>query len=441
MVKNVLFGLTHTPEGVPIIREPRLIKVSIGMPKGKAIYAYRAEGKWVVRTGYKSDSIITKGFDKREDAQKYYASQVESAPDCPYPRKNNFFLFTRKVQLKSGADHYEPAWDVMESHGERPTAIPVVFLDDDPFNGEYAMWAASEMKCHGDGIDALRVLSMASTNEEKALAEEAKKKGERFFPIVDGCWTKNCPYSKPTMKGDKELPSACKPSLDLKFQLAHSLRIGGTSYFHSSGIKSIQQTFSAIERIRSITRGRIAGIPLIMSMSSYKTNHNGQSAVQYGVSFEFRAEDAANIQQALLSQAFAAQVEPPRPRLIEAGEEGSGPSPITAAELAAEFYPVSDEDETGEPGVVTEAPQPKAATATQAKTQSVAEKLAAEKVAQQAKAQDIPQQTHTGGGKTAEPAQATVAGETATRHAGTNDEIPAASAHGSDDKPKRRVAF
>jgi hypothetical protein len=388
-IPGVMFGLTHDIDGAVIIREPRILKVGIGLPRGRALNVWiHNDGKWYFRVGNKGadnrlkfETVPKGGLETRAEAERFYRENYTNVDLCNYPRKLGFFTFTRPVIDDSGTEVFEPDFDAIEAHGVTPTAIDIVFLDDNPFDGAYQMWSSSECRCKGDGINALRVLSMAANPEEKKLADEAKKAGEKYFPIIGGCWTNGCSYSKETTEGTRTVSSLCKPGADLKFQLARNIRVGGTAYFHTSGMRSITQTHSSLERIKSLTNGRLAGIPLKMVLRPYKTNHNGQAATQYGVSLEFRAEDIESLRKNLMEQAwkFRQVVEPGQRRLLDAPAvesviEDDDDSTISAQAMADEFYA----DESGS----AEDPPPvntgnTAATATDAKTADLAEKLKA----------------------------------------------------------------
>ena len=364
-----MFGLTHDTDGNAIIREARILKVGIGLPKGKAINVWiHNDNKWRVRIGYKPDDSKTMSFESAKQAEEFYRANLAKAPTCPYPRKIGFFTFTRPV-IDDGGEIFEPDWQAIEAHGPMPTEIDIVFLDDQPFSGAYQMWSTAELKCRGDGINARRVLAMAATDEEKALAQEAKQNGEKYFPIIEKCWTCGCPYSRESAEGK---PSPCKPGGDLRLQLARNIRVGGTAYFHTSGYRSIGNIFSSLERIKTLTGGRLSGIPLKMVLRPYKTKHDGQAATQYGVSLEFRAEDVEALRKNLIEQAwkFRSVAEAPVRRLIEsvepALEEDDEEVPISAQAMTDEFYP----EETAPPPK-----KPAAAVKTDEKTAKLAENL------------------------------------------------------------------
>ena len=377
---GVLYGLTHTEEGVPIIRESRLLKVSIGLPRGKAlnVWTVNQDGKlkWKVVRGFKRDAMKTWTFDTRNQAETFYAQNIGDAPICNYPRKIPFYTFTRPVLGEDGIETFLPDFAAIEAHGACPTEIDVVFFDDNPFNGAYQFWSTSELKCKGDGINAMRVLTMAPPEVQKQLA------GEKYFNIVDGCWTRGCQYAQ------KE----CKPGGDLKFQLANNIRLGGTAYFHTTGYRSISQIFSSLERIKTLTRGRLVGLPLKMTLRPYKvTPPDGQPTTQYGVSLELRAEDMDRLRKMLFANLWdqAGQIAA-APKMIEEASTAAEEPIISAAAMSAEFYPeASDEPEEQ---AQAEPPKPAIATATEAKTDALAEKL---KNKRAPKAEAAPAQSNT----------------------------------------------
>ncbi|HWZ92220.1 MAG TPA: hypothetical protein VNW92_25325, partial [Polyangiaceae bacterium] len=244
---------------------------------------------------------------------------------------------------------FEPDWTMIEAHGPVPTAIDIVFLSDDPFEAQYQMWSTSELRCYGDGVTGARTFAMAATAEEKELARQADAVGLRYFPIIDGCWTKDCPYSKPTEKNGKEFPSACRPHGRLVFQLIASPRLGSTAYFDTTGMRSISQIFSCLQAFKTATgagnveKGFVAGIPLTMVVRPYRT----KKGTQYGVALEFRAETASQLKAQLVKHGvefrMAAQLTD-GPRMISPPVAGelealTDDDEDEAARQSAEFYP------------------------------------------------------------------------------------------------------
>lgn len=390
-IPGVLFGITHQADGSPIIRESKVLKVGIGIPKGRGLNVFiRNDGRWYFTIARKEggkvvEKTIEKGLGSRKEAEDFYRQYYKTAEVVNRPRKLGYFTFTRPVPQQDGSEVFEPDWDAIEAHGPTPREIDIVFLDDSPFDGAYQMWSTSQLQCRGDGMVAQRVLELAANDQEKELARQAKENGERYFPIIGGCWTNGCSYSKPVVKGDKEYPSPCKPGGDLKFQLANNIRVGGTAYYHTTGFRSISQIFSSLERIKALTNGRVAGIPLKMVLRPYRTKHNGQTATQYGVSIEFRAQDIGSVQRNLIQQAWkfrelAGVTAGPSARvnLLEAPADRTmdDDSPITAQAITDEFHSEPYDDyEDDDPAVEAATAPVGAAAATNAKTQELAERL------------------------------------------------------------------
>ena len=343
---NVLYGLTHDLDGNPVVREPKLLKVGIGCLKGPAIEVFLRDGKWTVRTGYERGKIKSFDCTDRQQAQHSYAALRKTAPDCPYPRKLNYFTFSR--QAADGT--MEPDWDAIEAHGDQPSEIDVVFFSDQPLDASYAMWGSSELKCKGDGLNAERVCTMAANDEERQLAEAARAAGSKYFPIIEGCYMRGCQYARETQQGQKTLAPMCKPHADLKFQLAKNLRVGGTAYFHTTGFRSISQLFSCLYRFRCLTgggdpgRGFLVGIPFKFVLRQFRTNHNGQAGTAYGVALEFRAETIDALVKNMVEQGLkflTAMLAPGRPAAVAAS---AGQRMLSAASIEEE-PDVADADE------------------------------------------------------------------------------------------------
>jgi hypothetical protein len=300
--KSKMFGLLDDPNtGQRIQRQVRILKVGIGVPSGPDIHVWISpvDGQWCIEVGSyaggKRQGNVTKYADKN-DAWKAYVQARKSAPQRSYPRKVPYFTF-----LRMGADgNYVHDFEAIEQHGATPTEIDIVFLENDPLDAAFQMFTAAELKCEGNGIDARRRLSMAATPEEKELAEIAAANGEKFFPIINGCYTKGCPFPK---------DGKCKPHGRLTFQLLNSPRIGGTCSYDTTSYRSIPQLSSGIEQIKSVTgrgvaeHGRVAGIPLKLVLRPYKASHDGKTSTQFGVSLEFRAANAVELAKMLIHTA------------------------------------------------------------------------------------------------------------------------------------------
>ncbi len=364
---GTLYGITHDVDGTPRIREPKVLRVGIGLPKGPAVNVWMANDAakpWRVRVGYNTDpekGAIAKisGFATRDGAEKFYREQIKTAPECKHPRKTPYFCFTRQVITDQSKELFEPDFQAIEAHGPTPTEIDIVFLKDEPFDGNYAIWSASELKCKGDGKVAMRNVSFAKLAWEAPLAKAAKDAGEKYF-IIDQCWTTGCPYA------EKE----CKPHSSTRFQVAKNIRVGGTAYISTTGKVSTSRMFSSLESVKILTGGRLAGIPMKMCVRPFRANHDGKPATQYAISFEFRAQDVESLQKNLIEQAMnfrnlALGVAPVRQ--IEGGLGEIGFDEEDGELMDAEF---SDGEQVQEQ-------KPAAAVATEVKTAELAGKLRA----------------------------------------------------------------
>ena len=300
--KSKMFGLLDDPlTGARLQRQVRILKVGIGVPSGPDLHIWISpqDGQWCLEVGdYQGGKRVGKvtKFAEKVEAWKAYVQARKTAPPRKFPRKVPYFTF-----LRMGSDgNYVHDFEAIEQHGATPSEIDIVFLDNNPLDAAFQMFTQAELKCEGNGIDARRRLSMAATPAEQELAKEAQAAGEKYFPIINGCYTKGCPYPK---------EGKCKPHGRLMFQLLNSPRIGGTCSYDTTSYRSIPQLSSGIEQIKAVTgrgipeHGRVAGIPLKLVLRPYKVSHDGKTSTQFGVSLEFRAENAVELARMLIHSA------------------------------------------------------------------------------------------------------------------------------------------
>ena len=75
-----------------------------------------------------------------------------------HPRRLDHFVFKRKT-LRGQDVVWDPAADIAEVHGEKPTELGVIFLNDEPtevFRTQYAFWTQAGCKCHGELVKILK---------------------------------------------------------------------------------------------------------------------------------------------------------------------------------------------------------------------------------------------------------------------------------------------
>ena len=188
-----------------------------------------------------------------------------------HPRRLDHFVFKRKT-LRGQDVVWLPAPDISEAHGEKPTALGIIFLNDDPregFRTEYAWWTPSGCKCHGELVQIangngvrfqMRALRRTQKHPEgepwpgNYKYAEGPKKGEPLEPCGNGC---------PDMeRGD------CKLSGDLYFILEKFPTFGAICRLHTSSYRSTSESAS----IRSINCESSVG-------AGHRNVHGGKPAI------------------------------------------------------------------------------------------------------------------------------------------------------------------
>lgn len=276
------------------------------------------------------------------------------------PRRFDHFVFKRKT-LQAQDVVWLPASDISEVHGEKPTSLGIIFLNDDPrevFRTEYAWWTPSGCKCHGELVqiangNGARFEMRASRRTQKHPEGEpwpgnykyadGPKKGQTVEPCGDGC---------PDLEqGD------CRPSGDLYFILEKFPTFGAICRLHTSSYRSIRNLSNGLMQIRRLNGGRLTGIKATLRASPEKISYSDRggerhTSVAYILSLEIRGTDLRSL--------VANMNEPAR--LLDEGrtaiELSRGTQYVVhetdaerAKEISAEFYPAggSAADASSEP--------------------------------------------------------------------------------------------
>lgn len=303
-----ILGLTHDENGVALEKLPVTIKIAIG------------EGP-------------------------------EPGNGNSHPRRLDHFVFKRKT-LRGQDVVWVAAPDISKTHGEKPTELGIIFLNDDPrevFRTEYAWWTPAGWKCHGELVqiangDGLRFEMQATRRTQKHPEGESwpgnykyadgPKKGQPVEPCGDGC---------PELeRGD------CKPSGDLYFILEKFPTFGAICRLHTSSYRSIRNLSNGLMQIRRLNRGRLTGIKAILKASPEKISYSDRdgtrhTSVAYILSLEIGGTDLRTL--------VANMTEPAR--LLSEGRPtidlSRGVQYVVretegerAEEIAGEFYPNGD---------------------------------------------------------------------------------------------------
>lgn len=268
-----------------------------------------------------------------------------------HPRKLDHFVFKRKT-LRGQDVIWEPALDIAQAHGEKPTELGIILLNDDPrevFRTEYALWTPSGCKCHGDLVQIANGsgvhFEMQATRKTQKHPEgepwpgnykyiDGPKKGQPVEPCADGC---------PDLeRGD------CRPSGDVYFILEKFPIFGAICRLHTSSYRSIRNLSNGLMQIRRLNGGRLTGIKAILKASPEKvsyfdrdgTRHN---SVAYILSLEIGARDLRTLVANMTEPAKLLSEGRPAIDLSRGVQyvvhEADGDR---AKEIAGEFYPNSE---------------------------------------------------------------------------------------------------
>jgi len=238
------------------------------------------------------------------------------------PAKLDHFIFLRKGNKLE----WEPDQDLMKHYTVGCREFSIILLDDEVenvFRTEYAWWSKTEKKCWGDGRAATR-----RTQEHPD--------GQPWTPCGDGC---------PEL--DKNI---CKPSGDLYFILADFPRLGAVCRLHTTSYRSIRQINSAIEQIRTVTGGRLAGIRCSLVVRPEKAAYFDEKKNQkvsttiYALNIELSAQ---GMQKLISTMTENAKLFEQTKKLLGDGRKveyvaEDEPEVERAPDIAQEFYPAED---------------------------------------------------------------------------------------------------
>jgi len=310
----MIIGLTHTRDLVPIEKLTVITKVSIGEPP--------TEGR---------------NYPKKLDHFRFQTKD----PSGDWIVDEQLDLSLKKKQEGEGSDEGTPV-----------RSFNIQFVSDDIeqiFATSYAWWGSSERKCHGDGLQAQRVLSEI---KDKDILKEYE--GKRFAPWTP-CGDDGCPEL------EKKL---CKPHGQLRFMIPEQRVVGAVAVFNTTSYESIRRIFSGLTGIANITRGRLAGLKLRLVLKPGQTRYRddkgtAKTSNAFFAHVEFRASDHEKMLQEMLEQSyeldFLAAAAERKVRALGTGVTREHPGVVTLTEeedaktIQPEFYPETEAPEEAEP--------------------------------------------------------------------------------------------
>lgn len=224
------------------------------------------------------------------------------------PQKLDHFLVT--TTAKTADDDFEEDTEIMGILGDNCKAIPVVLLYDEPtlnFMTSLAYYDSAKCQCRGNGEVAI------------------KSDGTQIE-----CNPETCKFSN-----DKK----CKPNGILSVVLQDAPRVGGVWKFRTTGWNSIRNLMSSIEFIHGLTGGRLAGLPLMLTLQPKSTIIPGTKTKTtiYMVNLEFRGTMGELIERAttrLTSPEQIAQIEAKATKMLTIQESSE-----ECQDVQDEFYP------------------------------------------------------------------------------------------------------
>ena len=232
------------------------------------------------------------------------------------PQKLDHFVVTTMVREKDGNFARDDAFH--RAAGDKPRALPVRLLFDEPeqnLQTRYAAYQGRKLWCAGDGETAYR-----------------EDQGQRRCP---------CPNRDPGYEPAKGEGPVCKLNARLVVQLETG-RVGGVHVFRTTSYNSVSRLFHSMERLRAVTGGRLADIPLQLVGTMQRIEmQNGKANDHFVVGLDFvgtveelraRALEAEGAGQvyAHARQAFQARLQELVEQPVVGGEED--------ADIADEFH-------------------------------------------------------------------------------------------------------
>jgi hypothetical protein len=261
---------------------------------------------------------------------KVAIGEVVKKNGSTYPQKLDHFVFLRK---SASSLEWEPDPDLIKHFTGTCREFWMILLDDqieNVFRTEYAWWTKTEKKCWGDGRVATR-------------RTEKNPNGEEWTPCGETC---------PDLDAGR-----CKPSGDLYFILADFPRLGSVCRLHTTSYRSIRQIHSALEQIRTVTGGRLAGIRCKLVVRPEKSAYvdpkdsKKKSTTIFALNIELSADDMRSLIGKMTEHAKL--FEQTR-RLLGDGRKveyvvEDEPEIERAPDVAQEFHPTEETREVQQP--------------------------------------------------------------------------------------------
>jgi hypothetical protein len=196
------------------------------------------------------------------------------------PRALFHFLFKRKV-VRGASVYWEPASEIAEVYGEKPTRLGVIFLHDDPrevFSSEYALWTRRGRFCHGELVRIANGGSlhfkMQAIRRTREHPEGEPWPGKRKYlrGPLEGQPVEACGAGCPELESGN-----CGPSGDLYFILEKFPTLGVICRLHTGGKTSVPNLSNAVAQLHSWNGGRLKGVKAVLKVTPEMRWHPGHA--------------------------------------------------------------------------------------------------------------------------------------------------------------------
>ena len=264
------------------------------------------------------------------------------------PRALFHFVFKRRT-MRGQTVCWEPAPDIAQVFGDKPTELAVIFLHDDPREvcpSEYALWTRKGRFCHGE------LVQISNGNAPRYEMQAIRRTTEH--PEGEP-WPGNHKYADGPMEGQPiegcgegcpELESGkCGPSADLYFILEKFPSLGGICRLHTGSKTSVPNLSNAVAQLHSWNGGRLKWVRAVLKVTPQLRWHPGQfgewqsSVVPIlsleigGTSLKSLGTDTAEPARPLIETQPTCTDERRKPFVVRESEVER------AQEIADEFYP------------------------------------------------------------------------------------------------------
>jgi len=224
------------------------------------------------------------------------------------PEKLDYFLITTLDRDKEG--NFIKDKEIHKSLGEKPTSIPIMLLFNSiegNFQSRYARYDGTTCVCAGDGEKAI-------TSDEKEI---------------------ECPCEKADPKYDGK--DKCKMNGTLSCMIRDVNRFGSCWKFRTTGFNSIQNLYSSLLLIMTMTGGQLAGIDLnlILVPKMAVNPTTGKPVKIYVAGIEF----AGSMQNLIKTAHEFKQLQSGEQQLLEAEIPNLIDDDLDEQDHIEEFYP------------------------------------------------------------------------------------------------------